>query len=79
VAIVSTRSGQDYYMVFAAGAVFECGDAAYRGSMAGGDLHAPVVSAAACMPSGNGDWRVAADVGVFCFGDASSLGAPASS
>jgi len=78
VAIVPTKSGQGYYIVFADGGVFAYGDAVYRGSMGGEDLHAPVVSAA-CTPSGDGYWLVAADGGVFCFGDAGFLGTPASS
>lgn len=78
VAIVPTMSGQGYYVVFADGGVLPYGDATYFGSMAGEELHAPVV-AAACTPSGKGYWLLAGDGGVFCFGDAQFLGTPASS
>jgi len=78
VAIVPTKTGQGYYMVFADGGVLNFGDATYFGSMAGEELYAPVV-AAACTPSGKGYWLLAADGGVFCFGDAQFLGTPASS
>ena len=44
--------------------------------MGGEELHAPVVSAVA-TPSGEGYWLVAADGGVFCFGDAVFRGSPA--
>ena len=78
VAIVPTMSGQGYYVVFADGGVLTYGDATYLGSMAGEELHAPVVAAAG-TPSGKGYWLLAADGGVFCFGDAQFLGTPASS
>jgi hypothetical protein len=76
VAIVPTKSGEGYYIVFADGGVFSYGDAVYHGSMGGEVLHAPVVSAV-CTPTGKGYWLLAADGGVFCFGDAEFFGTPA--
>jgi hypothetical protein len=75
VAIVPTKSGQGYHLVFADGGVFSYGDAAFYGSMGGEPLNAPIVSAAA-TPSGEGYWLLAADGGVFCFGDAGFFGGP---
>jgi hypothetical protein len=46
--------------------VFAFGDAAFRGSMGGSRLNAPVVGMAA-TPDGAGYWLVASDGGVFAF------------
>jgi hypothetical protein len=75
VAILPTKSGLGYYLIFTDGGVFTYGDAVFLGSMGGEELNAPVVSAAA-TPSGDGYWLVAADGGVFCFGDACFYGSP---
>jgi hypothetical protein len=75
VAILPTKTGKGYYLVFADGGVFTFGDAVFFGSMGDEELNAPVVSAAG-TPSGDGYWLVAADGGVFCFGDANFYGSP---
>jgi len=53
--------------------VFGLGDAGYHGSMGAVRLNKPVTGIAA-TPSGNGYHLVAADGGVFNFGDAHSAG-----
>ncbi len=73
VAVVSTPSGNGYWLVAADGGVFAFGDATFLGSTGGMHLAAPIVAAAAA-PSGNGYWLVAADGGVFTFGGAGYLG-----
>ena len=75
VAILPTKSGDGYHLVFADGGVFTYGDAEFLGSMGDEELNAPVVSAAS-TPSGDGYWLVAADGGIFCFGDANFHGSP---
>jgi len=72
-AIVSTASGNGYWLVAEDGGVFSFGDAPYAGSMGGRPLNAPVVGAAG-HPSGNGYWLVGADGGVFNFGAAKFFG-----
>lgn len=75
VAILPTKSGNGYHLVFADGGVFTYGDAVFLGSMGDEVLNQPVVSACS-TPSGNGYWLLAADGGVFCFGDAKFYGTP---
>lgn len=76
VAILSTKSGGGYYIIFADGGVFAYGDADFYGSMGSEILNAPVVDGA-ITPSGGGYWLLAADGGIFCFGDADFYGSPA--
>ena len=61
--------GRGYWLAATDGGVFSYGDAAFKGSMGGRPLKAPVI-AAASTPSGKGYWLAAADGGVFGFGDA---------
>ena len=76
VAILPTKSGNGYHLVFTDGGVFTYGDAVFFGSMGDQDLNAPIVAAAG-TPTGDGYWLLAADGGVFCFGDANFFGSPA--
>jgi hypothetical protein len=76
VAILPTKSGKGYHLIFADGGVFTYGDAVFFGSTGDEELNAPIVSAAS-TPSRDGYWLLAADGGVFCFGDADFYGAPA--
>ena len=73
VAILPSKSGDGYYLVFSDGGVFTYGDANFFGSLGDRELNAPIVSAAA-TPSGDGYWLLSSDGGVFCFGDASFRG-----
>lgn len=72
-AIVSTASGNGYWLIAEDGGVFTFGDARYFGSMGGRPLNAPVIGAAA-HPGGDGYWLVGADGGVFNFGSAKFFG-----
>jgi len=56
--------------------IFTFGDAPFLGSMGGHHLNAPVVAMAA-TPSGLGYWLVAADGGIFSYGDAAFDGSTA--
>jgi hypothetical protein len=76
IALLPTKTGNGYYLVFADGGVFTYGDAEYVGSLGGQQLNSPIVSAST-TPSGDGYWLLAADGGVFCFGDADFYGSPA--
>jgi hypothetical protein len=66
-------SSQGYLLAASDGGVFAYGTAAFRGSMGGQHLNAPVVGMAS-TPDGNGYWLVASDGGVFSFGDAAFYG-----
>uniref|UniRef100_UPI002612C259 G1 family glutamic endopeptidase n=1 Tax=Ferrimicrobium sp. TaxID=2926050 RepID=UPI002612C259 len=86
VAIIPTPNGKGYWLISKDGGVFDFGDANFYGStytygltgLSGAHpLAAPIVGMAA-VPNGGGYWLVAADGGVFDFGDANfhgSLGA----
>jgi hypothetical protein len=75
VEIVSTPSGEGYWIAAADGGVFSYGDARFYGSMGGEALHAPIVGMAA-TPDGDGYWLLGQDGGVFAFGSARFHGAP---
>ncbi|WP_298210825.1 G1 family glutamic endopeptidase [Ferrimicrobium sp.] len=81
-AIVAAPSGEGYWLIAEDGGVFDFGDAPFLGStytygltgLSGSKpLNAPIVGAIA-TPSGNGYYMVAADGGVFDFGDAKFSG-----
>ncbi len=74
-AILSTKSGNGYWLIAEDGGVFTFGDARFFGSMGGRPLNAPIVGAA-IHPTGNGYWLVGADGGVFAFGAAVFHGSP---
>ena len=59
-------SGHGYWLTDRRGAVFNFGDAAFHGSMAGHPLNLPIVGMAA-TPDGTGYWLVASDGGIFSF------------
>ncbi|ACU54889.1 Ig family protein [Acidimicrobium ferrooxidans DSM 10331] len=82
VAMAPTPDGKGYWLVAADGGVFSFGDAGFYGNtytlgltgLSGSrPLAAPIV-AMAPTPDGNGYWLVAADGGVFSFGDAGFYG-----
>jgi len=78
--------GSGYWDVASDGGVFAFGDATFYGSMGGKPLNSPVVGLAPTpyvasaspggtpSPAGKGYWEVAADGGVFAFGDATFYG-----
>ncbi|WP_298344860.1 G1 family glutamic endopeptidase [Ferrimicrobium sp.] len=81
-AIVSTSSGEGYWLIAKDGGVFDFGNAPFLGStytygltgLSGSKpLNAPIIGAIA-TPSGNGYYMVGADGGVFDFGDAKFSG-----
>jgi hypothetical protein len=84
VGIVPTPSGNGYWLVASDGGVFAFGDAGYYGSIPGLGIHpagsgltnslnAPIVGIVGSY-DGNGYFMVAADGGVFAFGDATFAG-----
>jgi SpoIID/LytB domain protein len=82
VGVASTPDGKGYWLVAADGGVFDFGDAHFYGStytygitgLSGTrPLNAPIVGIAS-TPDGKGYWLVAADGGVFDFGDATYQG-----
>ncbi|MHB8189917.1 MAG: glycoside hydrolase family 25 domain-containing protein [Ferrimicrobium sp.] len=84
VGVAEDPSGNGYWMVAADGGVFNFGNAGFYGStyslgitgLTGSHpLNAPIVGIAA-TPDGGGYWLVAADGGIFPFGDASFYGNP---
>jgi hypothetical protein len=90
VGIAPTPDGGGYWLVAADGGVFSFGDANFLGSLGGVHLNAPVVGIAAAPVypfsgvsststprSDQGYWLVAADGGVFTFGDAPFYGSAA--
>lgn len=73
VKVLSTHTGDGYWVVGSDGGVESFGDADFYGSMGGKHLNAPMVSGMV-HPSGKGYWLVAADGGVFAFGVAKAWG-----
>jgi subtilase family serine protease len=79
VGLAATPDGHGYWEVAADGGIFAFGDAPFYGSMGGQHLNAPIVGITAA-PDGQGMasngaasggyWEVAADGGIFAFGDA---------
>ncbi len=69
---VGSAAGGGLWLV-TGGTLGDLGGAPDLGSMNGRHLHAPVVAVHA-TPSGDGYWEVAADGGVFAFGDAAFYG-----
>jgi hypothetical protein len=67
------HSGNGYWLVTSAGAVYAFGDAPVFGSQPGGG--SPVVSAVA-TPDGQGYWIVDANGSVWAFGNANAIGQP---
>ena len=78
VCMTSTATGHGYWLVARDGGVFAFGDAPYAGSTGSMRLNQPIVGMGAGPPSGasgsagpgTGYWLVAADGGIFAFGDA---------
>jgi hypothetical protein len=78
VGITSTPSGKGYWLVASDGGVFAFGDAQFEGSVGGQPLNAPMVGMASTSylqtgqvdAAGTGYYLVAADGGVFAFGNA---------
>jgi len=78
-----TPDGRGLWLVGAEGGVFALGEAGFHGSvpqlqgpgepLAGRSLAAPIVGVAS-SPTGHGYWLVAADGGMFSFGDAGYFG-----
>jgi hypothetical protein len=73
VGIVSTSSGNGYWVAEDNGRVFAYGDAKGYGDASTLRLNALIVGIAA-TPDGHGYWLVAGDGGVFAFGDAGHFG-----
>ncbi|HXQ44238.1 MAG TPA: glycoside hydrolase family 43 protein [Acidimicrobiales bacterium] len=71
--IAAGEAPEGYDMSASDGGIFSFGAAAFRGSMGGQRLSAPIVGMAA-DPAGGGYWEVAIDGGVFAFGDAGFYG-----
>jgi hypothetical protein len=71
--VVTTPSGNGYWLVASDGGVFAYGDAGYYGSMGGTPLNQPITDMVP-TPTGNGYWLVASDGGIFAFGDADFFG-----
>ena len=69
----SASPSSGYWEVASDGGIFSFGTAAFRGSMGGRPLNAPIVGMAA-TPDGNGYWEVASDGGIFSFGTAAFHG-----
>ncbi|MGH9109897.1 MAG: right-handed parallel beta-helix repeat-containing protein, partial [Acidimicrobiales bacterium] len=85
VGATGTEDQGGYWEVASDGGVFSFGDAHFEGSMGGKHLNAPMVgiastpyvpgaNGATAKPGGLGYWMVAADGGVFSFGDAGYYG-----
>ena len=83
IGMAQTMDQGGYWLAAADGGVFTFGDAVYYGSKGGEHLNAPVVAVARTpvfssqgqgSPAGEGYWLVAADGGVFTFGDAGYYG-----
>lgn len=73
--IISTPSGNGYYLFGTDGGVFAYGDAKFFGSMGGKPLNKPIAGMAV-RPQNDGYWLAAQDYGVFAFGAAQELGHP---
>jgi hypothetical protein len=65
--MATSSDGQGYWFVASDGGIFAFGNAAFRGSMGGAPLNAPVVGMATDSATG-GYWLVASDGGIFSFG-----------
>ncbi|HVX20126.1 MAG TPA: right-handed parallel beta-helix repeat-containing protein [Acidimicrobiales bacterium] len=85
VGVASTEDQGGYWEAAADGGIFAFGDAQFEGSMGGKPLDKPIVGIAGtpyvpgtggapATPGGLGYWLVAADGGVFTFGDAAFYG-----
>lgn len=73
--IVTTPSGNGYYVVDSTGAVFAYGDARYHGGANTIKINAPIVGMDV-RPQNDGYWLIGADGGVFAYGAAKFHGAP---
>jgi hypothetical protein len=71
--VVSTPSGNGYWLVATDGGIFAYGDAGFYGSLGGTPLNKPITGMVP-TPTGNGYWLVASDGGIFAFGDADFFG-----
>ena len=71
--VVSTPSGNGYWLVATDGGIFAYGDAGFYGSLGSTPLNKPI-SGMVPTPTGNGYWLVASDGGIFAFGDAEFFG-----
>jgi len=89
VGIAQTQDQGGYWLVASDGGVFSYGDAAFHGSTGSLKLNQPVVGMAAtpyvpgaggapASPAGLGYWLVAADGGIFNYGDAGFYGSTGS-
>src|SRR4029077_16113001 len=67
VEIVSTPSGDGYWVCGSDGGIFTYGDAGFYGSLGDVKLEKPITSMAA-TPTGKGYWLLGKDGGVFTFG-----------
>ncbi|MGH9062817.1 MAG: right-handed parallel beta-helix repeat-containing protein [Acidimicrobiales bacterium] len=84
VGMAATEDQGGYWEVASDGGIFTFGDAGFHGSMGAKHLNASVVGMAAtpyvpgpggqASPAGQGYWEVAADGGIFTFGDAGFYG-----
>jgi hypothetical protein len=73
--MVTTKSGNGYYVVGSDGGIFCFGDAQFYGSTGDLKLNAPIVGME-LTETGRGYWLIAQDGGIFSFGDAAFYGAP---
>ena len=71
--VVSTPSGNGYWLVATDGGIFAYGDAGFYGSLGGTPLNSPITGMVP-TPTSNGYWLVASDGGIFAFGDAEFFG-----
>ena len=71
--VVTTPSGNGYWLVATDGGVFTFGDAGFYGSLGDVNLNKPITGMVP-TPTGNGYWLVASDGGIFAFGDAEFFG-----
>jgi hypothetical protein len=67
VGVAFTPSGNGYWLTQSDGGIFSYGDAAFKGSLGGIALNAPIVGIAS-HPTEMGYWLVGADGGVFSYG-----------
>jgi hypothetical protein len=85
VGMTSTQDQGGYWLVASDGGIFNYGDAGFFGSHGGTPLNQPIVGMAAtpyvpgangapASPAGLGYWLVAADGGIFTYGDAGFYG-----
>ena len=71
--VVTTPSGNGYWLVATDGGIFAYGDAGFYGSLGDRPLNSPITGMVP-TPTGNGYWLVAEDGGIFAFGDAEYFG-----